>query len=449
LTVMAGIYARISQDRKSGAGVARQLADCRALAADRGWTVAEEFVDNDLSAFRGKRRPEWERLLAAVADRRISVVVAYHPDRLYRRLADLAGFVDVVKGAGAEVATVRAGDIDLASASGRMIAGMLGSAAVYESERIGERVSRAKKERAAQGSPSGGGMVPFGWMPDRVTQNPRQAKALKVAAGNVAAGGSVTAEARRLNAAGFLTSGGRPWDSRSLLRVLKAARIAGLREYQGKVVGPASWPPIIDEETWHRIQVMVDGRRSPSRIQRQPSLLSGLIACPHCEGPMYLHGAGSRWPTYHCQSTTRGGCGRSAVMQHRADARIEREVEAWLATPGVLAAVEPPARVDISGELDAIKAKRRDLTERWTDGRLEDGDYDDMMARLSARLDDLATPPPRTSVLDPELVRSAWLSGSMEDRRSLLAALFEMPLGLRPERMSDPGERLILTRRHI
>jgi site-specific DNA recombinase len=48
----AAIYARISSDVDgSGLGVARQLEDCRKLAESLGWPVAEEYVDNDLSAY--------------------------------------------------------------------------------------------------------------------------------------------------------------------------------------------------------------------------------------------------------------------------------------------------------------------------------------------------------------------------------------------------------------
>ena len=38
-------------------GVTRQLEDCRKLAADDGRTVGEEYVDNDISAYKGKPRP--------------------------------------------------------------------------------------------------------------------------------------------------------------------------------------------------------------------------------------------------------------------------------------------------------------------------------------------------------------------------------------------------------
>ena len=57
----AAIYARISSDTE-GAGRGRGSArsqDCRKLAAERGWTVAEEYVDNDLSAYKGKARPAY------------------------------------------------------------------------------------------------------------------------------------------------------------------------------------------------------------------------------------------------------------------------------------------------------------------------------------------------------------------------------------------------------
>jgi DNA invertase Pin-like site-specific DNA recombinase len=50
------IYARISQDRGGdGFGVQRQLKDCRAEAKRLGWTVAEEYVDNDVSAYDRRR----------------------------------------------------------------------------------------------------------------------------------------------------------------------------------------------------------------------------------------------------------------------------------------------------------------------------------------------------------------------------------------------------------
>lgn len=82
----AAVYARISSDQDGTAlGVARQLQDCRRLAADLGWQVGEEYVDNDLSACSGKPRPEYQRMLLDLAAGVRDAVLVYHVDRLTRR----------------------------------------------------------------------------------------------------------------------------------------------------------------------------------------------------------------------------------------------------------------------------------------------------------------------------------------------------------------------------
>ncbi len=120
-----------SQRDKVGeaAGVGRQIEACRHLTEVEGWSIDEGLVDNDLSAYSGACRTEYERLLDPVRRREIDVIVAYHPDRLYRRLADLVELTKVIASAGAEIRTVAAGHVDLNMASGRFTAQVLGAAA--------------------------------------------------------------------------------------------------------------------------------------------------------------------------------------------------------------------------------------------------------------------------------------------------------------------------------
>ena len=73
------MYARISSDTEGRAlGVTRQLEDCRRLADSLGWPVAQEYIDNDLSAYSGKRRPAYEQLLADLANGLRDAVICYH-----------------------------------------------------------------------------------------------------------------------------------------------------------------------------------------------------------------------------------------------------------------------------------------------------------------------------------------------------------------------------------
>src|SRR4051812_5928528 len=94
------LYARISSDIEgSGLGVARQLEDCRRLAESLGWAVAEEYVDNDLSAYSGKARPAYQRMLEDLGDGLRDGVIVYHVDRLTRRPVELEGFVAALEAA--------------------------------------------------------------------------------------------------------------------------------------------------------------------------------------------------------------------------------------------------------------------------------------------------------------------------------------------------------------
>lgn len=81
----AAIYARISSDQAGdGLGVKRQVEDCRKTAQDRGWTVHDEYVDNDISAYSSKMRPRYEAMLSHIAQGYVDAVLVYHLDRLTR-----------------------------------------------------------------------------------------------------------------------------------------------------------------------------------------------------------------------------------------------------------------------------------------------------------------------------------------------------------------------------
>ena len=73
----AGLYLRLSQDREGTAlGVTRQEQDARRLAESRGWTVADVYADNDRSAYNGRTRPEYRRMLRDVEAGRIQAICA-------------------------------------------------------------------------------------------------------------------------------------------------------------------------------------------------------------------------------------------------------------------------------------------------------------------------------------------------------------------------------------
>jgi site-specific DNA recombinase len=96
LVPRVGAYARISSDREGdGLGVERQLEDCERLADRRGWEIVERFVDDDVSAWSGKHRPEYERCLAALRSGELDGLLVYDLDRLHRQPRELEEFIDL------------------------------------------------------------------------------------------------------------------------------------------------------------------------------------------------------------------------------------------------------------------------------------------------------------------------------------------------------------------
>lgn len=300
----AGVYVRISQDKVgAGLGVERQQADCEELAARLGWDVVDVYCDNDLSAYSGKPRPAYQRLLADIEAGRITAVVAWHTDRLHRSPAELEGYISVCEPRDVPTHTVRAGALDLTTASGRMTARITGAVARHESEQKGERISRQKQQALAQGRRIGG-RRPFGYEDDGLTPRPTEAELLETAARKIVAGDSVRSIVREWNNAGVSTSGGNRWTTSGVRQALLKPRNAGLSASKGKIYGVAQWPAVINPDVWHAMRaVLEDPSRKKHKGVSRRLLGSFLYRCgkPRCTHPVASCGNNPNGrPRYAC-----------------------------------------------------------------------------------------------------------------------------------------------------
>ena len=371
----AAIYCRISDDREGrGLGVARQEDECRALAERLGWSVTHVYRDNDLSAYRGRRRPGYQALLEAVKQGEVDGLVVWHNDRLHRHQRELEDFIDLVDASGVPVVTVTAGVFDLATASGRMTARILGAVARQESEHKAERQRAKHAELAAQGAPSGG-TRPFGLTEvKRDAQGrsyreevPDEAEAIRQAARDILDGVSVRSVCRRWEAQGLRGTRGRPFSPRVVTKILTSDWVAGRRG--GK---RAMWPAILDEETWRLVGALIRGRATGRTYPK--TLLSGIVTCGLCGHTLASRPRGDGRPAYVC-ATDLGGCGKIRVLA----ADFEQDVLGRLFSrldPEQLA--EAPAddpTAEAMAELAHLEEVKRRLAELVGSGEMELAEY--------------------------------------------------------------------------
>jgi DNA invertase Pin-like site-specific DNA recombinase len=284
------IYVRISKDDvQTMAGVQRQEKLCRELIAMRypGEHTIEVYCDNNISAWSGARRPAYERLMADMAAGRLDVVVCYATDRLYRLVRLLEDIITAssVNGAYVPIVGVRSGDVDLATADGRMHARMLASVAQHSSDKTSERLKDRNAEAAAKGwAPAG--PAPYGY-----TRRPNasggghtyeinkpEARIVREVVASIEAGDSMVSIARALNYRGIPKRSGGEWKPDDIRRMVISPAIAGLRAHtprskKGKVwrqavIGKGIWEPIVPVHRWEAIEATLGDE---SRRQRSPS----------------------------------------------------------------------------------------------------------------------------------------------------------------------------------
>ncbi|ACZ84845.1 recombinase family protein [Streptosporangium roseum] len=278
------VYVRISRDKEgAGLGIDRQREDCEALAERLGFRVIAVYDDNDISAYSGKARPGYRQLLADLEAGRATAVLAWHTDRLHRSPVELEEYITVCEPRGIVTHTVKAGPIDLATPSGRMIARQLGAVARFESEHKSDR-ARRKRDQMAQAGQWKGGRRPFGYEDNGVTVRPDEAAEVKQASESLLSGMSMHAIVRDWNARGVKTTTGATWSTRSVRNVLTRPRNAGIMEHRGEELGPAEWPAIVDEMTWRSLcALLADPNRRTSPGSERRWLLSGIAECGICE----------------------------------------------------------------------------------------------------------------------------------------------------------------------
>ena len=369
------IYNRISNDPQGiEAGVERQREDCLALADRLGWQVCETYVDNDLSAWTGKPRPDYRRMLADIRAGKVDAVIVWHEDRLTRLPRELEEFADACLKAGVHRLVSCYGDTDLSNSDDMLTLRIKGAVAKNQSDAASRRLRRKHLELAQDGRPNGG-RRPYGYEGavhdahgqiinrDRAYKAvvPAEAARIREAAERVLAGESVRSVTLDWNDKDVPTPhGGELWSQGNLKRILVSPRIAGLREHKGTTY-PAAWAAIISPEQHELLVTLLTdpARRTKPKAAGRKYLLSGLLTCGRCGRLLFAKNVAGGRVVYACRimGGKRGGCG--GVQR---DIRLVDE----FITEAVLSALESPElaeglRVD-SADHGRVKELVADIT---------------------------------------------------------------------------------------
>lgn len=338
---------RISDARGNDtAGVDRQEHDAKQLADRLGWTIAEIVVENDVSAFKRRQvklpdgrkalrvvRPGFRRALTMLETGEADGLIAYDLDRVARDPRDLEDLIDVIESKTPRIPIESVtGSLRMANDGDVTMARVLVAVANKSSRDTSRRVARKHEELASIGKPSGGGQRGYGYEPNGLDVREDEATVICEMADRVIGGESLYAIAADLEDRGIPTVQGGPWTSRSVKCIVTGPRVAGLRRYKGRIVGEATWAPILPRDTWEAVCATLAGRAGGGNQLRR--WLTGVLRCGRCGHLLAgwtLHGSYRYW----C-ATPQGGCGKISIDGPKAEAEIERQVIEYLTAPRIL-----------------------------------------------------------------------------------------------------------------
>lgn len=485
MTPKAAIYARISLDRKDEAGVKRQIHLATKLAEADEAEVVAVYTDNNISAFSGEVRPDYDKLLKAMGAGEIDVVYVYALDRLTRRTKDTLALFELCEKHNVRIRATRGYDIDPHDPASRLTIMILGLIAEQESIDRAARIKAAYEDRARTGRPKTGGRRMFGYEADAVTIVPAEAEAIRDAAAMVIAGKTLRETVREVfGSRGITATSGRPMTAPTLRDILLNPRTRGISTFtptnpatgtrlqkDRKIVGPGQWPAIIDEVTGAQLDdVLRDPARRTSHVGNAPTrYLASVLTCT-CGDPMYSRSRsrkdGSKQRFYTCKREIEGRTHVSIGAE--VDDLVEQVILARMAKPDALELVQKalaPDDDDATGEQiaelikqrNALLSRREALDDSVVDGDLDPVTFNRLESKIAlkigaieAEINDI-TAAHDADPLSMELAEATdfaewWGNASVEDKRRLTRLLMDIHIkpGKAGAKKFDPN-RVVIT----
>jgi DNA invertase Pin-like site-specific DNA recombinase len=393
----AAVYCRISRDATgTRAGVDRQRDACLKLAADRGWDVdpAHIIVENDVSATRGKR-PGYTRLMELASAGTVDVIVAWHVDRLTRKMTELETLIETSERTGVRVATV-SGDLDLTTDSGRLVGRILASVARGEVERKGARQRAANAQRAEQGKPPP--TRAYGYNTDG-TIRPDEAKIVRDLFARFVAGAGIAGLTTWLGENGHGNTQGATWSRYGVRHMLLNPRYVGERWANGEFVALGVWEALVDEATFRAAASRLsDPARTVTPGPSRKWIGSGLYRCGVCDDDtrVQILYSGRKLADGTRVQTRMYRCAKTLHLVRKADEiddLVTAVISQRLRDPRIAARMVDDRHMDVvrvlRDEAVGLRARSDSLAAELADGLLTARQVHVASRRIEARLGDV------------------------------------------------------------
>ncbi len=312
------IYARYSSSGQREESIEGQIRECREYAERFGINIVGEYCDYALSG-KTDKRPEFQRLIKDSAKGQFTVVLLWKIDRFARSKYDSAIYKHRLKQNGVRVIYVK--ETIPEGPEGIILESVMEGYAEYYSANLSQNVKRGLYESALDLKTLGQKVYGLQKGADgRWEQNPAQAPIVKRIFDEYVSGRPATDIYRDLNAEGFRTITGGPFNKNSLNRILQNEKYCGVYQYADIRVEDGI-PAIVSRDTFEKARRMVKLHHEKPAAKKIEGgfLLTGKLFCGHCNAPMTGDGGTSKtgkvYSYYMCCNRRLKKCDKERVSK--------------------------------------------------------------------------------------------------------------------------------------
>ena len=316
----AVVYARFSSHRQNEQSIEGQVAEAERFAAAHGLTIVKVYADRAQTG-RNDNREQFQLMLSDAAKHAFDALIVWKTDRIGRNKEEIALNKYHLKKNGVKIYYVAEAIPD--TPEGIILEAVIEGMAAYYSEQLSQNVRRGMR-MCAQKAQSTGGTHLLGYTVDeskKYVVDPKYAPTVRLIFDMYAQGKTVTEIVNELNARGLRTKKGNPFTKNSLHRMLKNKKYIGTYEYNGEVCIENAVPPIVDVETFNKVQELLKYNQAAAAHKKAKVdyLLTEKLFCGKC-GTMMVGVCGTsktgvKHHYYMCTKQKKKECTKKAVRQ--------------------------------------------------------------------------------------------------------------------------------------
>jgi len=313
----AAAYIRVSTESQTEYSPDSQLKLIKDYAGKHKLILSEIYSDEGISGRKADKRPSFKRMIADALKKNFDTILIYNTSRFARNHEESIVYRNMLKREGIEVISITQPSVDYKTDI------LMNALYAVMDERysieLSENVKRGMKEKASRGIYIS--CAPLGYIRKESNKplviDETESQLVNWIFTEYSRGNSMFAMARDLNKKGYRAKRGNPFDRRGILRILTNPIYKGYMSWScdgDTIYMRADHPPIIDEDTFEKVQVMIsENKKTKVRKVRDSATcahwLAGIIRCPICGTTyVYVKGYKGRANRLRCGNYSNASC---------------------------------------------------------------------------------------------------------------------------------------------